>query len=243
LKIGLTRGGRGADDPGGDLHVLLADGLDHVAGGQVARGDLGGVQPDAHAVFARAEDEDIPHARHARDGVADVQQGVVGHVDAVVTPVRRGQVDDQAEIGAALAHRDALPAYLLRQPGLRQGHAVLHQHLRLVEVGPLLEGDGELHDTIVRGLAGHIQHVLDAIDLLLQRRGDGLRQHFGAGARIDGLDLHAGRGDLGILRDRQANEGNRADQHDEDGQDRCKDRTVDEEMGDPVHGGGSDASV
>jgi len=45
----------------------------------------------------------------------------------------------------------------------------LRQHLRDIEVGadPERHGDGEF--AIARGLAAHVEHVLDAVDLLLQR--------------------------------------------------------------------------
>ena len=42
-----------------------------------------------------------------------------------------------------------------------------------------------------------------AVDLLLDRRGDRVGHHLGAGARIVDRHLHGGRRDLRILRDRQ----------------------------------------
>ena len=67
-----------------------------------------------------------------------------------------------------------MPPDLLGQPRLGDRHAVLHEHLRLVEVGAELEGDGERQPAVVGGLAAHVEHVLDAVDLLLDRRGDGV---------------------------------------------------------------------
>ena len=36
---------------------------------------------------------------------------------------------------------------------------------------------------VVAHLRGHVEHALDAVDLLLDRRGDGVGHHLGAGAR------------------------------------------------------------
>ena len=55
-----------ADRAGGHLGVLLANGRDDVAGRQVARRQLAGIDPDAHAVIALAEQEDVADARRTR---------------------------------------------------------------------------------------------------------------------------------------------------------------------------------
>ena len=43
--------GQAAQLPGGHLHVLLADGVGHVAGGQLKAVEFGRVQPDAHGIL------------------------------------------------------------------------------------------------------------------------------------------------------------------------------------------------
>src|SRR5262249_30003872 len=83
LKILPARHGRLADLAGGDLHVLLAQNADDVGGGQVARGELVGVEPDAHAVVAAAEDEDIADAVEAGEAVEELDGGVVAQVQLV----------------------------------------------------------------------------------------------------------------------------------------------------------------
>ena len=82
--------------------------------------------------------------------------------------------------------------------------AVLHQHLRRIEVGAELEGDGERELAVAGRLRRHVEHVLDAVDLLLERRGDGVGDDLGRGAGIGGGDRDRRRRDLRILRDRQA---------------------------------------
>ena len=79
--------GRRADLPGGDLHVLLADGADDVVGGQVARLQPLRVEPDAHAVVLGAHHLDLADAGNAAEHVLDVEIDVVADVDLVVQPL------------------------------------------------------------------------------------------------------------------------------------------------------------
>ena len=63
------------------------------------------------------------------------------------------------------------------------GDAVLHEHLRDVEIGAEREGDGDLQLAVAGRLRGHVEHVLDAVDLLLDRRRDRVGDDLGGGAR------------------------------------------------------------
>jgi hypothetical protein len=227
---GLCRGhGRLPDGAGGDLDVLLADGADDVTGRQVPRGQPTRVDPDAHAVVALAEEEDVTHARHARQLVAHLQHGVVGQVELVIAAVRRGKGETHEDIGRAFARGHA---GLLDDVGeLRQGEAdpVLHQDLRHVQVDAVPEGDRQVVGAVVGALRGHVHHALDAVDLLLDRGGDGLGDILRAGAGIVGRHLHRRRRYRRKLRQRQREDGNPAGQGDDDGQHRGEDRPIDEE--------------
>ena len=90
-------GGRRADLAGRDLHVLLADRRDHVAGGEAARGELLRIEPHAHRVVARAEHAHVAHAGQARERVAHVQHGVVAQIERVVAAIRGGEVHHHHE--------------------------------------------------------------------------------------------------------------------------------------------------
>src|SRR5690606_1614940 len=78
----------------------------------------------------------------------------------------------------------------------------------------------------------HVDHAVDAVDLLLDGRGHRLRDGLGAGAGIARLHHHLGRDDRGVLLDRQRVHRREAGEHDHDRQDRREDRPVDEEAGD-----------
>ncbi len=70
--------------------------------------------------------------------------------------------------------------------------------------GAQLEGHVQEHLAVVRAARRHVQHPLDAVDLLLDGRGHGGGHRLRIGAGIDGRDLDRRRGHLGILGDRQA---------------------------------------
>ena len=93
--------------------------------------------------------------------------------------------------------RVVTPVCLITSGSVRQGQAdaVLHQHLGHVQVDAVLERDGQVVRAVVGALRRHVQHVLDAVDLLLDRRGHGLGDDLGAGAGIVAVDLHGRRRD------------------------------------------------
>ena len=218
-----------SDGAGGDLHVLLTDRADDVAGRQLARCQPIGVEPHAHAVFARAEHLDRANAADPRQLVLHLQVRVVRQVEHVVALVRRDEVDDHDEVGRRLLGRHADALHVLRQPRLRLRHAVLHLHLRVVEIGAEREGDRQGQRAVRRRLREHVEHAVDAVHLLLERRGDGLGDYLrvGAGERRAHDD---GRGhDGGVFTDRQTHEREQPADDDQQRQDDREDRTRDEE--------------
>ena len=166
---------RRADDAGGDLHVLLLDRLHHILRGQPARGDLVRIEPDPHRIFARAEDIDVADAIEAREFVANLEQRVIAGEKRVERPVRRNEMHDHGDVGRLLFRRHADALHVRREHGDGDGDAILHQHLRRIEIGAELESDAERHVAVARALRRHVEHVLDAVDLLLDRRRDGFR--------------------------------------------------------------------
>jgi hypothetical protein len=217
-----------ADHAGRDLHVLLADRVHDVAGGQVARSDLLRVEPDAHRVVARTEQLDVAHAGDARQLVLDVQGGVVAQVQVVIAAVRRIQVDHHRDVGRALDRGDADLAHLFRQARQRALDAVLHGRFGLLDVGADLEGHGQLQRAVRGVLRGHVEHVLDAVDLLFDRGGDGFRDHLRIRARVLGAHHHGRRHHFRILGNRQLEDRDEAGHEDDDRQHRREDRLVDE---------------
>ena len=110
-------------------------------------------------------------------------------------------------------------------------NAVLHQDLGHVQIGADLEGDRERVGAVAGAGGGHVDHVLHAVDLLLDGGGDGFGDHLGAGAGVGGRDLHRGRRDLGVLGHGKPPTAHRSRDHDDDRDDTGKDGAFDEDLG------------
>ena len=199
----MPRGNRRLpDDARGDLDVLLAKRLDDVAGGDVAGRQPRGIEPDAHAVLAQAEEVDVADAFDAPQRIAHLDEREVADVELVVAVVRREQMHDHQQVGRRLESGDAEAPDILGEARHGDRHAVLHEDLCRVEVGAEPEGDRQRHLAVGRGLRRHVEHVFDAVDLLLDRRRDGVGDDLRRRARVRGLYDDRRRHDVGILRDR-----------------------------------------
>ena len=218
-------------DAGGDLQVLCAQRREHLARVEVVGGHLVGIEPDAHRVVASAEQLHVAHARQPRQRVLHVQGRVVREIEVVARPVGRVQMHRKQDVRRRLAHLHAQPLHVVRQSRQRVLHPVLRQHLRDIEIRANPEGDRDGEVAVSGGLAAHVDHVLDAVDRLLERRRDRLADHLGGGAGIAGGHLHRRRHDLRILRDRQDHQRAETDQREEHAEHRRQDGAIDEEMG------------
>ena len=181
----LAAGGRlPADRTGRDLHVLVADRINHLLGRQVERREPFGVEPDAHAVVALAEQADVANAFDSGQLILDVDRRVVAQVEVVVSAFGRDEVDAQEDVRRLLLDAHPLLSHRLRELGERQRHAILHEHKRGVQVGPQVERQRERVRAVVARLRRHVEHVFHAIDLLLDGRGHGIGDDLGIGAHV-----------------------------------------------------------
>jgi len=99
-----------------------------------------------------------------------------------------------------------------------------------IEVGAELEGHVNLETTISGRVRGHVDHVLDAVDLLFKGSNHGGGDHVRARPGILTADPHHRRRDLRILGDRQPPDGYRAKDDEDDRDDGSEDWPVDEEV-------------
>ena len=83
-QLELLSGGNGllANLARRDLDVLVGNRIDDVHGRQIAGRQLVGVQPDAHAVIACAEDLDVADSLDAEDFILKLDRGEIGEVKA-----------------------------------------------------------------------------------------------------------------------------------------------------------------
>ena len=137
---------------------------------------------------------------------------------------------DHGKVGRALLGDNAELANYRRQARLGLLHAVLHKLCRLVRIGAEAERHCQRHRPVGGCLAAHVEHVLDAVDLLLDRRCHGLRDHLRIGAGVGRTHHHGGRHDVRIFRDRHGNERDQAGQEDHDRKHTGKNRPIDEEL-------------
>ena len=114
------------DDSGSNLHILLLKRLHDVLRREIARCGLIRVDPNAHRIFARAEDIDIAYAVEARELVANLEQRVIAGKERIERTVRRDQMHDHRDVGRLLfrCHADALD--IGREDGNGDGHSVLY---------------------------------------------------------------------------------------------------------------------
>ena len=113
--------------------------------------------------------------------------------------------------------------------GLR--HAILHVDLIGVDVGVDVEGHRQLHGVVVAVGGLHVEHVVDAVHLLLDRRRDGLLDGLRVGAGIGGGDNNLRRNDVGKLRLGQAAHHDHAGEHGDNCDDDGDDGTPDKKLG------------
>ena len=123
LEVDAGRRRRHADLARRDLLALLLQRRDDVLGVEAARLQLVRIEPDPHRILAGAEHVDVADAGQPRQFVLQIDGGVIGEIEAVVTVVRRRQRDEQQDRRRPLLHGDALRLHRLRQaPTARSRH-------------------------------------------------------------------------------------------------------------------------
>ena len=175
------RGGRLlADLPGAEERVLGGDRVLDVAGRDLERGHAVRVHPDPHRLVRDAHDLRLAGALHALQRVEHVDVRVVRDVLGAVAGVLREDGDQHHDRRRLLLDVHAQLHHRRRQLRHREVDPVLHLHLRDVRVGVEREVDGQRHLPVRRARRRHVEHVVDAVDLRLDRRG----HRFGDGPRV-----------------------------------------------------------
>ncbi len=184
----------GADLPGRVHRALLRDGAGDLGNGDAHRREPIGLQPDAQRVVAGAEDTDFADARHAVQRVDDVDVRVVREEERVVRVRWRQERDHHHRQARRLAQCQAVLRDVGRQVRLCLRDPVLDVDLIDVGVGADVERHRQLHRPVVAVGRLHVEHVVDAVDLLFERRRhglfDGLRVGAVIGRRHDDLWRH-----------------------------------------------------
>ncbi len=106
-------------------------------------------------------------------------------------------------IGGRFLRYNANSLDFFGQARQRAGYPVLHLNLRHIRIGSLFEGDRDNHATINGHLGIHIQHAVNAVDHLFQRRGYRIGNHLRVSAGVAGANLYRGRRNGRIFTQRQ----------------------------------------
>ena len=225
---------RSTNLPGRPLHVLLVQRLSDIFAGDVQRVHAIRPQPDAHAVVARAEHLYLADAGHTRQRFTHLGAGVVADLQRRQGRLRRIEAHPHQQVTGALAHLYTILLRFRRQLRHRLCNAVLYINGRHIGVGARGKGQVQAIAAVISAGRLHIEHMINAVELCLQRRGDGLRYILRAGARPAGADVHHGRRDLRVLlhrnelqRDRTAKDHQQSNHHRET-------RTTDKKRQHPV---------
>ena len=209
-KLRTRRGRLGAELTAGNDDVLGPDGIDDFGHGNTEVRQSVGLDPDAHGIVAGPQDSHLPDTSNAGQDVLDVDQGVISQKILIVAVPFGSQGDQHQDIGKRLFGGDAEAFDLLRQLGRGGRYPVLGKYRVHVRIGAHLEGGLDHHGAVV-GIGGlHVNHVVHPVDFLFQRGGHGLLDTDGIGARIVGAHFDDGRRDVGILLDRQIEQGERS---------------------------------
>ena len=127
--------------------------------------------------------------------------------------------------------RDTVAADFFGKSRLGHLDPVLDEHRGDVRIGSDFKRHGNLHRAVAGALRRHVDHVVDAVDLLLQGNGDGRGDVFGTGAGILGGNRNGRRRDVGKLFNRELRRRNRSEERNHETDDAGENRTVNEKMG------------
>jgi hypothetical protein len=111
-------------------------------------------------------------------------------------------VHDHHQVGRALGRGHADIADVRRDARQCDRDPVLHLHLCGIEVGAEVESDVDLETAVAGRVRRDVEHVLDAVDLLLERSGHRRGNDVGARPGVLAADPDHRRGDLRKLRNR-----------------------------------------
>ena len=209
-----------ADRTGRRLDILAGKGRLHIRRFQLVLGHYVGFEPDTHRIVA-PHDVDLADARDTLQLGLHIDAQVIGQKSLVIGSVRA--VEGEHLQGTALTFHRLDPdfGHLGRQQRRGGRDFVLHVDGRHVGVTALLEIDRNLGTPRVAGRGGHVDHVLHAVDRLLERHDHTLLHRLGIRTAVCGRHADGRRGDVGIL---LHGEGIQADQPGHQDYDRNDDR-------------------
>ena len=207
------------------LHVLARDGGDHLLRVDALRGHAVGIHPHAHRE-ARTVDRGLAHAGNAQEHGLDRAEDVVADLETRHRALRRAEADDAEHVLGLRADASAELLHLAGQLRLGLRHAVLHLDHVHVAVRLHLEGHLQLVVAGVGAGADHVEHVVHAVHLVLDRHRDGVEDLLRVRAGVAVRHGDRRRREARVLRDRQLEDRHRAGHRQHDGNHHRETRTL-----------------
>ena len=212
------------------MPVLRGYRTGNIGDGDAELGHAIRVEPEAHRVIERAKNLRITHAGDAFQFVENIDQRIVVQKNLRASALGRGQRRKEQDVVRALLDIDPILAHHLGQARFGDLDAVIDVNRCHVDIGADLERNGNFKRAVGRRRGAEIDQVIDARKLLFDRPGDGTLQGFCGSARIVCGNDDRRRRDFRILRNRQHHGGDQPGEHDDDGDNRRKNRSVDKEF-------------
>ena len=230
VELLIRHGRQGAQLAGRDLRVLRVQRGDQVRGHELVLLHARRIHPDTHGVEG-AEHADVAHAVQAADHVHQVGVQVVAHIHGRDLGVAREEAVGHQVVLAALVDEHAAALDGLGQAVHGRLQLVLHLHLGHVDVGAWRKGEGGGRSARRVRRRAHVDHVVYALELLLDDLRHRVFHRLGRCPRVLRRDGDARRRYVGVLLQRQREDRQAAGEHDDDGQHPREDGAVDEELG------------
>ena len=193
-----------ADPAGRRLHVLRLDRRDHIGRRQLQIVEPLGVEPDAHRVIERAEQARLADPGCARQHVEHIDDHVIGNEQRILLAVLAIEHDELQDRRRLFLDRQPLQLDLGGELGQGGLHPVIDGVGVDVGIAAEHKADGEVVAAVIAARRTHVDHLVDADDLRLDRLGDAQFDDGGGGAGIGGRDYGLRRHDVRELRDRDA---------------------------------------
>ena len=189
--------------PQPEVRILLLHRLDHLVRRDSHLRHQVGPQPDPHRIVALADHRDIADPGHQVQLIDHVDVRIVADKRLIVAPLWRLHRHDDQDRRRLLRDRHPFLLHRLRQLRHRLVDLVLHIHLIDIRIRTDVKIDIQRHRPRRRVLRVHVDHVLDAQDLLFQRRRHIVRHRVGIGAIVICRYLDQRRRDVRVLLHRQ----------------------------------------
>ena len=171
--------------------------------------------PDTHTVCI-TQLQHVAHTLNTFDLRNHVYIQIIGQECLIISFIGTDQRVDLEETGLSLCCTDTDLCHLRRQQTLRLGNTVLYVDRRHIRIGSLLKVDLNLGRSRVGRRRGDINHVLDTIDILLQRHDHTVHHRVSVRARISCLHTNRWWRDVRILLNRQRTQRDESDDQDQD---------------------------